>query len=333
MKFTVGDRVLLKRTGEEGFVTALIDKLMVEVEVNGTSFPVYLDEVDHPYLKWFTEKRPEKKKPVVPEPVPEKIIERKPRMARGVYLSFTPVFKTEFMEEVADHLKVHLLNELPVEVKFSYEVKLAGQAGFSHEGQLHAFGNIYLHNVPFIEMGQQPRFVWKLLDMTHKNMLTADGVLRIKPSKLFEHINDALVNGQPSFSYQLLDDFVEKPRNELPQKLDTDLPTGKPKYLITPKTLEPARHELDLHFEQLFPGLNGLTNDEMLHKQMAMLEKYVHLAIAHRLHRMIVIHGLGKGKLRDEVHLYLKKVNEVSRFKNEWSGKYGFGATEVIFKY
>ena len=48
---------------------------------------------------------------------------------------------------------------------------------------------------------------------------------------------------------------------------------------------------------------------------------------------MIVIHGLGKGKLRDEVHTILKQTPEVSRYKNEWSGRYGFGATEIRFRY
>ena len=48
---------------------------------------------------------------------------------------------------------------------------------------------------------------------------------------------------------------------------------------------------------------------------------------------MVVIHGLGKGKLREEVHAILKQMPEIGRFKNEWSGKYGFGATEIYFKY
>ena len=56
MKFSIGDNIVLKRTGEEGFVTAYIDKQMIEVEVGGTLFPVYIDDIDHPYLKWFTEK-------------------------------------------------------------------------------------------------------------------------------------------------------------------------------------------------------------------------------------------------------------------------------------
>lgn len=61
MKFSIGDDIVLKRTGEEGRVVAIISKTMVEVEVNGTAFPVYTEDVEHPYLKWFTQKSPTKK--------------------------------------------------------------------------------------------------------------------------------------------------------------------------------------------------------------------------------------------------------------------------------
>lgn len=87
MKFSVGDRIVLNRTGEEGHVTALINKQMIEVEVGGTVFPVHLEDIDHPYLKWFTDKSAKKKK-ALPEQLPvEKIAERKRRLAKGVYLS------------------------------------------------------------------------------------------------------------------------------------------------------------------------------------------------------------------------------------------------------
>ena len=48
---------------------------------------------------------------------------------------------------------------------------------------------------------------------------------------------------------------------------------------------------------------------------------------------MIVIHGLGKGKLREEVMRLLREYKEVAHFKNEYHPKYGFGATEISFEY
>ena len=112
MKFSVGDLVYLKRTGEEGRITNLIGKAMLEVEVNGISFPVYEDEVDHPYLRWFTEKKAAEKKQTLPESLPvEKTETRMKRLPQGIYLSFLPVYKLEMMEDIVDHIRLHLLND------------------------------------------------------------------------------------------------------------------------------------------------------------------------------------------------------------------------------
>ena len=96
MKFSVGDKIILKQTGEEGEITDYINKEMWEVEVNRVRFPVYQDDIDHPYLKWFTEKNEEKKKKkkkkTVPEQLPVENVKSRPqRLAKGIYLSFMPV--------------------------------------------------------------------------------------------------------------------------------------------------------------------------------------------------------------------------------------------------
>jgi len=331
MKFSIGDLVLLKQTGEEGHVTAYINKLMLEVEVKGVSFPVHMDDIDHPYLKWFTDKT-KKKKTSLPEQLPvEKIAERQQRLAKGVYLSFMPVYKNDGIEEVVDQLKVYLLNEMPQPVKFMYDVKFSQKSEFRHEGTLHAFGNVYLHSIGYQEMNDQPRFNWQVTDTTNANMEVAAGILRIRPAKLFEHISQLMQNNEPTFSYLLMEDFSPKKKPEPKEKFE--LPKQRATSLVTHRTIEAPKYELDLHIEALIDNKKGLTNTEIVRLQLDTLQHYLYLAIVHRQERMIVIHGLGKGKLKEEVHTMLKQMPEVSRYKNEWSGRYGFGATEVWFKY
>jgi len=332
MKFSIGDKILLKQTGEEGHVTAYIDKLMIEVEVNDTRFPVHIADIDHPYLKWFTEKNKTKKAPVVPEQLPvEKEKLRKPRLAKGIYLSFVPVFKVEEMEDVVDYLKIYLLNEMPQAVKFSYEVKLLHESEFKHEGTIHAFGDIYLHKVDYALMHDQPRFHWTLTDTGSKDMAPAEGILRIRPQKLFEHISDVLLNGSPTFTYLLTSDFLPKPK----EHKEKYVPTVKPDYITGNNIakLEKPKFEIDLHTEALQYDTEGLGPTEIINIQLDTMQKYVHLAIVNKQERMVVIHGLGKGKLKDEVHKILKRIPEVFIFTNEWHGKYGFGATEIYFRY
>lgn len=332
MKFSIGDRVVLKQTGEEGHVTAYIGKDMMEVEVNGTSFPVYTEDIDHPYLKWFTEKKTVAKKNIIPEQLPvEKEKLRPKRLAKGVYLSFMPVYKHDEMEDIVDVLKVHLLNELPVPIKFSYDVKINHKSLFSHEGTLHPFGNLYLHSIPWTNMDEQPRFNWSLTDTVNKEMAVAEDVLRIRPDKLFKHINDLMLKNEPTFTYLLIDDFSvfvpQAPREKFVPKL-------QPKYVNQPGKLniEGPAYELDLHIENLTDNTKGMDNADMLHLQMKTFERYLHLAIMHRQERMVVIHGLGKGVLRYSIHAMLAKTKEVDRYVNEYNAKYGFGATEIFFK-
>ena len=283
---------MLRQTGDEGHVTAYINQKMVEVEVGGTIFPVHIEDIDHPYLKWFTEKAP-KKKATLPEQLPvEKIIERKQRLAKGIYLSFMPVYKTEEMEEVVDELKVYLLNELPQPIKFVYDVRFAHFSEFKHEGTLHAFGNLYLHSVNYQAMNDQPRFHWQFTDVVNNMMEKAEGILRIRPTKLFEHINAMMHNNEPTFSYLLIEDFAPKKKVVPAEKFE---PAIKLDYLhVTSKNIESAKSEIDLHIENLVGNKRGLTNTEIIKIQLDYLQKYLQLSIVHRQQRMIVIHGLGK---------------------------------------
>ena len=62
MKFQVGDRVLILHSEEEGEVVDIINNKMVMVGVRGVKFPAYIDQLDFPYFKRFTEKK------IVPPP-------------------------------------------------------------------------------------------------------------------------------------------------------------------------------------------------------------------------------------------------------------------------
>jgi dsDNA-specific endonuclease/ATPase MutS2 len=180
-------------------------------------------------------------------------------------------------------------------------------------------------------MNDQPRFNWELTDTVNTNLDTATGVLRIKPAKLFEHISQLQVRGEPSFSYLLVSEFAPKKKAEFIEQFEP--PKPKTDTFITQRTIEQPKSELDLHIEALVDNRKGLSNADIVHVQLETLRHYLQLAIVHRQERMIIIHGLGKGKLREEVHKILKQMPEISRFKNEWSGRYGFGATEVWFRH
>ncbi len=333
MKFSIGDKILLKRTDEEGTVVAIISPTMMEVEVNGVQFPVYTDEVDHPYLKWFTQKKKAQKK-VIPEIPVEKPKERVKRLAQGIYLSFMPVYVLEAMEDVVSHFRVYLLNETAAVVHFNYDVISAGARNlFHHRSSLHAFGNLYLHSLTLEEMNDQPRFHWKVSD-TAETLLASDanGLLKIKPSRLFEQITTIQHSGEPSFSYLLTDEILGLIK---PKKISKDFPEIKLPALSPEIPIKPEwqpKPVLDLHIENLTEHPETCTPAEMLMIQLNTLQYHLDMAIAHQQDRMTIIHGLGTGALRDAVHEILRTQEGVASYSNDWNGKYGYGATEVTFK-
>jgi len=57
MKFEIGDKVTVLHSNEEAEVVEMINDKMVMVEVRGVKFPAYIDQLDFPYFKRFTEKK------------------------------------------------------------------------------------------------------------------------------------------------------------------------------------------------------------------------------------------------------------------------------------
>ncbi len=76
-----------------------------------------------------------------------------------------------------------------------------------------------------------------------------------------------------------------------------------------------------------------MSNYEIVSLQLKTFEKFYHLAVLHHQPSLIVIHGIGEGKLRDEIHDILRLKKEVKSFVNQYDPRFGYGATEIFFQY
>ena len=57
MKYQVGDEILVLHSNEEGHIIEIMNEEMVMIEVRGVKFPAYMDQIDFPYFKRFTQKK------------------------------------------------------------------------------------------------------------------------------------------------------------------------------------------------------------------------------------------------------------------------------------
>jgi len=99
------------------------------------------------------------------------------------------------------------------------------------------------------------------------------------------------------------------------------------KKVNTPQTVE-----IDLHIEQLIDNVNGLSNHEILQIQMDKFHSEMKSAIEKKVHRIVFIHGVGNGVLKQEIYKKLKSTYAKYYFQDASFHEYGFGATMVILR-
>src|SRR4029079_17395958 len=98
MKFQIGDKVLVLHSNEEGEVVDIINNKMVMVDVRGVKFPAYIDQLDFPYFKRFSEKKiipPAKKSKKFIDDFPREKNVAADRTQSGVWITFLPVVDTD----------------------------------------------------------------------------------------------------------------------------------------------------------------------------------------------------------------------------------------------
>jgi hypothetical protein len=323
-------------SNEEGTVIDIINDKMVMIEVRGVKFPAYMDQIDFPYFKMFSEKKLVPKKKIHIDDVRKEKQAPKKKVADGVALSFMPVFdKDIFDDDIVEKLKIYLVNHNEEAYDFNYNLYFAGEHNFQLKNIIQPLSDFYLHDVSFEDLSDSPRFDFEFsLNKPVKNKAEyLESSVKLRGRQLFKRIEELQVKNEASFSYDL---FTHYPDKAVEEKVDLSR-LGNAGYRIFDagrgrEHLPPPRTVVDLHIEKLTDDHKGLSNFEILTMQLNAFEKFYDLAVAHKQSQLIVIHGVGEGKLRDEIHELLRLKPEVKSFVNQFHPLYGFGATEIYFK-
>ena len=339
MKYQIGDTVLILHSNEEGKVVDIINNKMMVVDVKGVTFPVYMDQVDFPYFKRFSEKKlvPQKKEKTYIDDLRKEKPSNEKKQVDGVWLTFLPVTDTdEFGDEVVEELKLHVVNRTETAYQFHYKLNFFGKTDFELKNQLNPFENFYLHDIPFSDLNDNPTFDFEfsLLKPDKQKAEYHEASLRLKPKQLFSKIEDIRKKNEATFSHRL---FEVYPDRSFDDKIELSTLAAKGFKVYDAKRvrehLEPARSVVDLHIDKLTDNWKRLSNYEMLALQLKTFEKYYDLALAHHQPSLIVIHGVGEGRLRDEIHDILRLKREVKSFVNQYDPRFGYGATEIFLQY
>jgi hypothetical protein len=340
MKYEVGDEIVVIHSNDEGKVIEIINEKMVLIEVKGVKFPAYMDQIDFPYFKRFTQKKivSEKKKPkVFVDQVQKEKRRDEVKVADGVWLTLFPKFDTDvFGDEIVDLFKVYIINRTDYGYEFNYKLNFFGRADFEITSDILPFKDFYLHDVRFEDLNDNPSFDFEftLLKPDKNKADSCEAHFKIKPKQLFQKIEELKEKNLPSLNHKLIEKYPDKPfedsgidMRKLTAKGFKIYDAGKAR-----EHLEPARSVVDLHIEKITDSWKNLSNREIITLQLKEFEKWYDLAIAHHQPNLIVIHGIGKGRLKEEIHDVLKTKREVKSFVNQYDPRFGYGATEIFFK-
>jgi hypothetical protein len=337
MKFSIGDPVYVKSNQEEGIIEEFIGKDMASIKVGKSSYFVYLEDLDHPYLRWFTDnsRRQTKAKTYIDNVKPEAQVQRNSGLPQGVFLVVFPIYAFEEFDEKIEKVKYYLYNETTADYSCNFNLYIKNELIFSLDFDLLNNQEFYVHDLDFESLASNPSFSFRFVDHLHIEH-DNDFQFNIKPKKLFAYIDQIKFDNTPFFTIEIFSVLKPKPKQEVVKsnfRLQPSYANTKKSHFDFQHAFQNSNHEIDLHIEKLVSNPQQLSPTEMLYIQLKECQKALDLANATYQKYLIIIHGIGKGRLKEEIHLLLNQTNFIERYVFEYDPRYGYGATKVYLKH
>lgn len=331
----IGDRVRMLSGTEEGTVTKILKHGQVEIEIeDGFRLPVMAAEVviiNKQEEKYFGKKSPiveEEEKPILK---PTKKV-KKSTVGEGIYLAFT-----DFNDKL---LNVYLVNNI------SYSMLVTVSEQLEDGTEKHLFSEkIDKQNAPKVHRLSREEFNnWNPLII--RAIFFKKGDFEPKQSLFFKMgFNNSFfrvkrtapVLERESYLFRVEGREI-KPDLE-PEKMQVvDAANLRERIIensskVSPYKTEAPPKEIDLHIEELAPDhYDIMTNEAIITMQLEYFELYLDKALAANMESIIFIHGIGVGKLRQEIHRRLSQHPHVKFYQDAYKDKFGYGATKAVFK-
>ncbi|MCO6493667.1 MAG: Smr/MutS family protein [Phaeodactylibacter sp.] len=347
MLFAVGTRVRFLHSRDEGVVTALLDNDMVNVLLDDSDFeiPAFIDDLAR--AEDFQDASPSVKARIVPgkQQRKEEIPERPPVETQytilksfGIQIAFDPV---PDVRGYAVKYRVILINDTRFDTIIGLELFLNGRVSLRYNGKLGRASIQPIGELLFDQLNDNPIVeadCWRITTQgTGSKMHKA---LRLKPKQFFNRVKTAPLLNKRVHLFRLFENLkgsIEPKEEDLqsytrrnihPNQQWLDIRERMPHEVVELAEFLP---ELDLHIDKLAPNHKKMTKAEILRTQLAHFEAYIDKAVRLGVERVFIIHGVGKGRLRDAIASRLLQMPEVRTFRNEYHPRYGYGATEVVF--
>jgi len=189
----------------------------------------------------------------------------------------------------------------------------------------YTFKKVYVASLP--ELDNWPEFIFRVIPYTTTNKPIIKPIQykqKFKAKDFSGAIKNISLMPQAAWVFRI---------DEIELKIDVEkLKESFFKVKEVQSTIPKPAKEIDLHIEKLSNAHANLSNVEIIEIQLNYFNKMMDSAIIHKYSTIIFIHGVGNGTLKSIIHKQLGKHSHVKTFMDAYKEKFGYGATQVIFK-
>lgn len=346
--YKLGDRVKFLNDVGGGVVTKIMSKSLVHVEnEDGFEIPVavsgiILDNSDvirgqKPTVEQFVKQvKVEVRPDVIPADEPPVII--KGNDEPQFYLAFVPENSNNPLE---GQTQIYLINDCNFYVLFHYSHYKDAAYKTVDAGKLEPNTKLLLGSISQVDISSLPEFSFQLLYYKDQSTRIETAVTRrigVNPVKFYKggSFSKSGFFREKAMLFKLNETEMDKALEQLTEKeVKKVIKVKEPprQNQIRLKAETPELIEVDLHMHELVDNTAGLSNKEMLDFQMKKFNEQMEAAIANQAVKKIVfIHGLGNGVLKQELRRKLGTKYKKYSFQDASFQEYGYGATMVILR-
>lgn len=342
----VGDRVKFMNDVGGGIVTKIVSKSMVNVEnEDGFEIPTLISELvvvddevtidKKPTVEQFARQAQPKKRAEVIEKVKEE-----PTLIEG---NDEPNFHMAFVPDNSRNpldgaIKVYLINDSNFSLLYHFSEFQNNEYLTKEAGELEPNTKLLLDSISQVDIANLPEYFFQLIfykEKTNRLETPIETSVKVNPVKFYK--SGSFV-GNDFFREKAMLIKLNQPSME---KVVEALTEKEVKKVVRQK--EPARKlkpvventdllEVDLHIHELIDDTTGLSNKEMLDLQMDHFHEKMEEAIKKQVKKVVFIHGLGNGTLKQELRRELSHKFKKYAFQDASFQEYGYGATMVILR-
>jgi len=341
----VGDKVKFLNDVGGGVVIRFLNKNMVMVEnQDGFEIPYQISQlfnINDPGLNKGSENQ--QKQTVQPATAPKiEIGEIAGEIINGknspdFYFCFVPA---DSGNPLAADIKLYLVNDSNFMVLFRFiHIKNTGFETVKH-GIIQSNSRLLLESIVQNDLSALPEYGFQLICFQKNENEWLEPIVKrfkINPVKFYKE-----TSFHPNQFFKKNALILQISRNILTTEIDK-LTEDDFKKLVHEKEDKPATKklaqkrtedivEIDLHINELLDNSAGLSNYEILEIQKEKVESEMKLAIQTGVKKIVFIHGLGQGVLKQEVINLLKTKFKKYYFQDASFKEYGYGATMVILR-